>query len=783
MNKVFKKLTKRTFISNFKQFISVILIVFLASMLLSGLVTNYSTLNKVINTYFEETNLADAWFYVDKVTIEDEEFFEKENIKFDKRYYFESNLNVVDSSVSNNGKVYVYDGKISTPYKESGMWGCIIDKKVAEDNKIKVGFDELTINLKYEYCGEVYELNLEFLITGTGSLDECADVNSSWPVFITKDLFLNELNYCLKEITRDSEILIEDAPYNQILVKAINNETVSQNVDDIIKKVEDYYKKVSPNNLVYSFKQNTIDSVIVLTDEIKQTRKMIYVFPLIFLFVSVLVILTTIDQLVLQEKQKIGTLKSIGIPNKKIIRHYSKFGAILCIIGSIAGSFFGVLMIPPIMFIKYNLVYSLPNEYMRLSIPYHLILLVILGVTLLGYIVARIACQSIMRKKPIDCLKFQVSSSKSFSKRSKRNKKSKLLRKLPFSFKMALRNIKLKPIRTFMAIIGIAGCFALLLCGFGIGDTLKHSVSYDLGNNFRYDITTTYESKNFEEKIKELNGLKNYEVYEKLYVNLKSKSLQRGINLYKINENSTLTNIKLQKKDVFVSKSIADEFNIIVGDEIVVSLGDINKNLVVTNIIKTSVLNGIYICDELGFEDIYKIKGMWINCDNVTQEKINFINEINGTNTATTLQDSISSMNTKISSVSVMTSTLKVFAVALAIVVLFNLVFLISKERIREIATLKVIGRNISSIVFSLFLEILFMGVIGCFLGVFLGYPLLLAVLSINKVNILSYVSHIGFLSYFFSYLIVVLTVFSIMGICYLNVKRINMIESLKSME
>jgi len=140
-------------------------------------------------------------------------------------------------------------------------------------------------------------------------------------------------------------------------------------------------------------------------------------------------------------------------------------------------------------------------------------------------------------------------------------------------------------------------------------------------------------------------------------------------------------------------------------------------------------------------------------------------------------------MDTKLSSINVMTTTLKIFAVALAVVVLLNLVFLIFKERIREIATLKVIGRDIFSILLSLFYEILFMGFIGSLFGICLGYPLLVAVLSINKVDILHYIYNIKFSSFFFSFIIVVLTIISIMGFCYLKIKKINMIESLKSSE
>jgi len=593
-------------------------------------------------------------------------------------------------------------------------------------------------------------------------------------LWFQKVYFLSEINSRLFEITNDETMKFDEVPYNQILVKTNRS---NKNIDEIITNVKNYYDTANDTKLSYVFKQDTIESVVMLTDEIKQTKKMIYVFPLIFLLVSVLVILTTIDQLVLQERQRIGTLKSIGIPDKKIINHYSQFGAILCAIGSVLGSLFGVMLVPGIMFIKYTLVYSIPNDYISLTIPHLWILLSICLVTILGYIVARFACQSVMKKKPIECLKFQINNSKIYSK------KNKILSKAPFSLKMAIRNIRLKPIRTVMAIIGIAGCVALLLCGFGIGDTLDNSVTYDFGDNFRYDITTTYTKDNFEEELKKMEGLLSYENYQKMYVIAKNGSYQKNINLFKIQEKSFLSRIHLDKGKVVISKGIADELNVSDGDTVTLILGGKERELQISSTFETSIMNGIFVCEELGFDDIYKINGMWISCVNISQEKVDYVNSINGTNTATTLSGMVDGMDTKLSSINVMTTTLKIFAVALAVVVLLNLVFLIFKERIREIATLKVIGRDIFSILLSLFYEILFMGFIGSLFGICLGYPLLVAVLSINKVDILHYIYNIKFSSFFFSFIIVVLTIISIMGFCYLKIKKINMIESLKSSE
>ena len=771
MNSVFKKLTIRTFFSNFKQFLSVILIVFMASMLLSGFITNYYMFDNAITTYFDKTNLADLWFYVEGVDENDEQFFSNLGVEYEKRLYIETKAGISSGLASNNAKIYIYDeGKISNPYIETGQWwGCVIDKNVYSNNNLQLGIDEIQFTVSYEYLGQNFEFDLSFVITGTMSLDECADSFSSWPILISKEAFLAKVNTAICEMLGiDYQEFIQELPYNQILVK-------TEDLEATVSTVQEYYQTSSQNELYYSFDRTSIESVVLLNSEIDQSRKMIYVFPIIFLFVSILIILTTINQLVLQERQRIGTLKSIGIPDKKIMRHYSKFGALLCAIGSVLGVIFGIAIIPSIMFIKYNLVYSIPDDYVVLTIPYLYILLVIFGITLLGYLVSVCACHSILHKKPVDLLRFNVSSS--------RIKGTGRLKKLPFTLKMAIRNIRIKPIRTIMATIGIAGCMALLLCGFGIGDTLDYSISYDFGRNFHYDITTTYTDDMFEYNLYQLPGMTYYEKYEKMYVSVSANNSVKNTNLFKIEEQSLMTDIYVLLGETVISKSIADEMEISRGDKITITLGSKMIELEVTKIVTTSVMNGIFICDDYGFDESYKTLGMWIECSDVTDEKIDFINSINGTNTGYSMSQYIDNINTKISSINIMTTTLKIFAIALAIVVLLNLILLILKERVREIATLKVLGRNQKSIMLTLLFEILIMSICGSIIGMILGYPLLVLVLSINKVEVLNYLYKINFISYILSILIVGLTILVVTLLGYNKVKKINMIESLKSVE
>lgn len=739
----------------------------LSVMLLSGFIVNSKTLSETIDTYFEKTNLANVWLNVSEVTDEDEQFFAEQNLKYGNRLYIETSGKISSVSSENTSKIYVSDGKISSPYIESGKRGCLIDKKVAENQDVLVGID--TFKFEIEIAGQPIEL--EFRITGTMSHVECADTYTSWPVFISEDVFLEFLNYELANASIN--LTVDEVPYNQVLIK-------TDSEDKTIQMLSEYYaSEQTESKLLVALTRDSIESVVLLNGEVSQSEKMIYVFPVIFLVVSVLVILTTIDQLVLQEKQRIGTLKSVGVANKKILRHYSSYGAWLCLIGVVLGIFFGILIIPNIMFIKYNLVYSIPMDYAKTSVPYLLLLAVAFGIVLLGYLVSFFACYNILHKTPISCLKFDVNNSKRFKKSKGK------LKKLPFSLKMAIRNIRIKPLRTIMATIGIAGCVALLLCGFGIRDTLEHSVNNDFGKVFKFDVSTSYTSSTFTQSLSEYENISIYEKYEWSYVSASSENATVTISLFEIQENSKLCEIQISSDEVCVSKSVAEKLGVKKGDTFLVSDGKNQVSLTITKIEETCLYNGIYVAKDYEIEGFSKTFGVWAKIKNGSSdsEVVEFLNSVSGTKDAVLMSEIKDSAYEKVSSIDVMTTTIKIFAILLAVVVLLNIIFLILKERTREIATLKVIGQGVWSIGLAVLYEVLFMCIVGSAIGMCLGYPLLVLVLSINKVEVFNFLYYLSPLSFVYSLLIMVITIVVVWILCVWKILRMNMVESLKSVE
>ena len=775
MNKVLKKVRSRNIKSNFKQFLSVIFIVLLATMLFTGFMTNSFTLKSCVDNYFEKTNLADLWVNTDNVSEQDEAFFNENAIEYDKRLQFETVAEIELLKKTSSASIYVYDGKISTPYIESGKKGCLIDKNVAKDQKIQAGFHNISFSYVVNYQGQDYKLDFDQRLTGTMSLDECSNTFNSWTVVIDKDLFYELIKQKLAEqIVGFDESLFDGIAYNQILVK-------TDNVEKTSTAIKNYYESgATSSKLLYMYGREEVESVRLLTEEVAQSQKMIYVFPIIFLVVAVLIILTTIDQLILQEQKKIGILKACGISNKKILRHYSLYGAILCAIGAGFGVFLGFLFIPEIMFSRYTMIYSIPEDFIKLQIPILWIVVLIFLMIVLGFVVALIRCYKILNKNPIECLRYNLNGSA--RKLKKRNKK---LKNMPISLKIAFRNIKMKPIRLIMGAVGMAGCVALLLSGFGIGDTLSKSLKNDLGKVFDYDISSTYNNANFKEKLLSDERIEYFEDYSRVYVNIFANDETEKVYVYQVAENSKIFKEQLSGNDVCISSVIAENLGLKVGDTVSVSLQDKTVNLVISSTIETSFKSGVFVCKNLEFDEAFVSKGVWINVkkSDDSEKVAEFVNEINGTNMALTIEEERINVKDRIMSTSTMTKTIKIFGVMLAVIVLLNLILLILKERVAEIATLKVLGQDSIQISITVFIEVFIMAGIGMLLGFILGYPLMILILAVNKIELLNYIISIKFISFLATFLIILFTIIVVLFVCFIKIKKINMAESLKSVE
>jgi putative ABC transport system permease protein len=351
---------------------------------------------------------------------------------------------------------------------------------------------------------------------------------------------------------------------------------------------------------------------------------------------------------------------------------------------------------------------------------------------------------------------------------------------------MSVRNIVINPSRAIMTIVGVMGCTALLVCSFGIGDTVNHSIDLELGGQFKYDIATVYtheaESGFLElvDGLKDDGRIKSYETYKTFFMTARSGDSVKSVKIFSIADNSRFTTVR-PGGGALISKAVADEMKVSKGDILDVTAGANAYKVEITGIIENAVTKGIFVTSDI-FDGNYCSYGMWIEADE-TPELMELLKEGNGTQNAVSMRERVETVADAVSSINVIKLTMMIFSIALSVVVLYNLSLLNVRERNRSIATLKVLGFSNAEVSLTLFYEIMMLVLLGTAFGLLLGFPILYLVLSINKIEILSFIYHIKPVSYVLAALLSLLTSAGINLIFGAVIKRIKMIDSLKSVE
>ena len=752
------KMTARDIRRNLLQYLSVIVITMLAVALFCGFVSNALTLDKKVDGFFNECNLTDLIAQFSALSGDDRAYFadlskDKKVDALEYRFYAEGGVN------QKSGRIYAGENTVSAPLLADGesKRGVLADMKMKE--------------LDGYYIGKVVEVEIpnlvtvELEITGFMYFPEVANTRSYYPIYIDMDVLCGA-----------AAGLAAEALYNQVLIKAAEPDAVK----DVINA---HYRVAENNRLIFIYDRSTIELAAALKGEVTTSLRMIYVFPVIFLLVSLLVIMTTVGALILRERVNIGTLKGLGISNGRIMLHYACFGAILCLIGGILGVIIGPLIVPNVLLIKYSLVYSLPAGWQIVFSPLWSVAAV-LAVCLLALLIGAGVCRGVVKEKAAACMRPAPIRAVSFKKENKAESKFNNKRSLPL--RMAVRNIAIKPSRAVMTVVGVMGCTALLVCSFGIGDTVNNAVDLEMGGQFNYGVSTTYTHTaaagflSLMDELKADGSVRDFETYKIFNMSARGRDAVKTIKVFSIARDSRFTAIK-PGEGALMSKSLADELKVKAGGIVELTAGGNEYSLKIDGIVETAVTKGIFVASE-GFDENYHTMGMWIAADE-SAELLERINDGNGTRDAFGVKEKRKSIVRMISSINAIKYTLMIFSVALSIVVLYNLSLLNLKERNRSIATMKVLGFSNREVSSSLFYEIMLLVLPATGLGLLLGFPVLYLVLSINKIEVLAFIYKIKPVSYVLAALLSLSAAAAINLVFGLLIKRVKMIDSLKSVE
>ena len=815
------KMMFRTIKLNIMQFLAIISIGSIAVTLFVGLLSNALVFETQVNSVYTNGNLADIWVTNSKY---DESDYNKlkeilpSDSTIEERFYM--------PTMSNSHSIYLTVVKdkptISKPFNntEFDKDFLLIDydlyntdsKNYSIGNDLNISidlsiykFDKTLVSLLDAFVKEgktnifkEEKINLKSKITGYMDHPENITKASLNPSVVMmsdsklKESLINLIDENFKDEYKDliyeglcllvgfngkGEKYLTNP--NQYVITVKDKKSINLYKDNIKK----YYDSKESSNLLYLTDRNQMPFYLTINSDVTQARQFTFVFPLVFFLVAILVILTTISQMVLKDRMLIGTLKAIGVSKKMILSHYLLITSSLVLISIIIGSIIGPNIIPNILGKKYLIIYKLPTPTYQFPTLYAI--LSGLAFIFVSILVTYILCRKEISLNPSESMRPAPVKMKLVN--NEKYHKTKF-----FSIKMAFRNIFIKKYKSIMTVIGIMGCTALLICGFGIEDTINNGIKHDQERFFISDISATFNTNKKEESIyTDLNNIDGIDYYETFYqasTNLfLDNSNQATSLLYIIDDNSNNYKVDFGIDEVALSKKVATKLNAKVGDNITFTINGVRFSSKIGVINETFYKNGLAIhkSNQAIKSWNQEYSGLFINVkNNYNFEDIkNELSKLNYMGEITTTNDFNLKIKNVMGGIFVMTNAVKIFAILLGIVVLYNLTLLNFKEKTRDIATLKVLGFKKHEILSSLLIESLFLTLIGVTIGFIIGYPFLLTVLGTNKVELVDYLYKIKFITYINAFILTFGVAVVINLILSFRIKYVKMIESLKSVE
>ena len=520
----------------------------------------------------------------------------------------------------------------------------------------------------------------------------------------------------------------------------------------------------------------------------------------IFLFsVSVLVSLTTLTRMIDENRTNIGTFKALGYSNREIFKKYYIYGGLSTIIGTIVGIIGGYLVIVPIIHDSYArfytfkepiLVYNLHNIALAFVIS---ILCIILAVF--------IPLQKSLKEKSAYLLRPKSPSSGS---RIFLENINFIWKRLSFLRKVTFRNIFRYKVRMIMTILGVMGCLTLMFIGFAIrfGIIDISNEQYKVLN--RVDILATYnpyvEKEDIDKISKEIGSNSNVENFTKVNVQKATIEDHETIDIaqlitldrnnYKdyIKLMNNDNNIDLPKDSIVINEKLAYLHNLSIGDDFKVVVNEKEYTLKIGAINKHYFGNVLYMDREYFakvFKKPYSDNSFIIKMNNSNetekmasklQENSHMVNVSDTSKTQETLDNFISGLD-------IIVAVMVLCSLALALVVLYNLINVNISERQRELSTIKVLGFYPNEITTYVFREIFYLSIIGIILGNYLAYKLYLKIILELANRTMMFSNKVPSTVYALSTGVTLVIIIFVMAIMHRRLKKVNMVESLKAIE
>lgn len=530
------------------------------------------------------------------------------------------------------------------------------------------------------------------------------------------------------------------------------------------------------------------------------------VFPLFFIIVAGLVCLTTMTRMVEEERGLIGTYKALGYGKATIALKYVIYAFLASLTGAVIGCAAGLRLFPYIIYESWNIIYQMP----AIKYASHTILSVVAvaSLILVTLIATLYSCYNELSEVPSALMR----------PKAPKNGKKILLehtfiwKHLSFTKKVTMRNIFLYKKRFFMTVIGIAGCGALITAGFGIKDSVQSIIDNQYGQIIHYDNILVFNKNadsdarnNLSDKISSdeyyKSSLMDYAYTAEVKIPGSADDYSTEITV--VNDTSAYMDyvtfrtrrskktIELDDSGVIISEKLAKDLNVKEGDNVLIHDEDNKQATVkVSGVMEMYINNYIFMTSEyysqvFGYTpDNNRILGILTSDGDDIQSVIGdrYLTD-NNVKSLTFVKANIMRFENMIQSLDLVTWVLIISAGMLAFVVLYNLTNVNISERIREIATIKVLGfydREVGEYVYR---ENIILTLIGGVFGLLLGMALHAYIMTTIELDGVMFGTKINISSFLISYGITILFSLLINIFMYPSLKKIPMVESLKSVE
>ena len=697
-----KKKMFRDIKQNLSQFITIFLMVLIGVMVYVGIEAYMDGMTSAADNFYKNNNIQDLNVMgnlsdkdLDKIkSLDNVRDVEKKLVvnAIDKDYKDKTYLlSFIDSN--NISKFHIMDGE-KFDVNKKGAW---VDNFYAEKNNLKVGD---TIKIKYD------TFSLEEKILGLINVpDHIYDVKDESEFVPNRENFgfvylsVNEIpesyikDLVMKEMKITDEKIFdkyvtnfnykEYIPYNYIMVDVNKKKNVTSVKEDIEDKVSNAKAIVKiEDTLSYQRYQGEID----------EGASYVGIFSGLFLFIAMLSVITTMTRVVKKQKLQIGTMKALGIKNSKIVMHYIGYGFFVSLAAAIVGIILGKYFIGT-FFLNMEMDYfEVPNGVPVVKpLSYLVALLVVMVVSFITYL----TCRKELFKKPAEALRNEVPNVKV----SSLNLSTKgIFKKLNFSSKWNYRDILRNKFRTVTAVVGIVGCCMLIVCAFGMLNSMNHFIKLQFEDLYNFNYKLSLKENIKDDELKVLTDKYGNNTSETLTIETKIGKEREANTIFVTNagnlvrfQNENGEFIKINKNNgVYVTRKLADQKNLKVGDTIKWHIYGVNKyyESKIVGLTKDPQVQNLTMTKEyLESLDIdYKPDSLYTNTD------LKGIKDIKNVSLVQDINELKNSLESMLSMMKSMIMLIIVFAIGLGAIIIYNMGILSYSEKQYQFATLKVLG-------------------------------------------------------------------------------------------